>query len=556
MKSPHAFPLVLLLAAVAFPAAADSKKALQTVDRAITAMGGEDALRQVRTMISAVKAQHWEPNSSTITGGDAKFTGDSTIVITRDFAARAARLDWDRVKVGSGGPYKFSEIYSDGVGIVNGFNVGPAARIQQSASTGMHTMSGVRLAAFLRDQHRVSPLLVLDMKADPKALTALPDQAVGGQKLKAVRYEPGRYAFTVLFDPQTGLPARVRTLDTDPHMGDVNYDLVLSDWRAVSGVQVAHRLEWQLGDKTTGKAEIGKVVVNAAVPADRFEIPAEARAKRIQPAMGNVPYQWVERRTIWGNFRDTDELSFNPERIASLELVEIAPGVSLVQGGTHNNMVVEMDKYLVVFDAPIHELQSRWAIDAAKAKYRKPVKYLILSHHHWDHTSGARTFVAEGATVIVGKGNKDYFSRMFSAKNTAQVDELQRKPRKAHIIEVTDKHILSDGKRQVGAYHIENSHSSGTLIGYIPDAKLGFVVDIWSPGRDPLPKKASQAQIELVQGVRKHNLDIERFAGGHGSTGVFRELVAVVEKSAPRSDAGAPVLARAASHRPSGVGVR
>lgn len=538
--------LSVLLGLVAAAAAANSGKALGTVDRAIKAMGGEAALAQVRTMVSTVKAQHWEPNSSTITGGEAKFTGDSTIVISRDFSAKTVRLDWDRVKVASGGPYKFSEIYSDGVGIVNGFNVGPTARIQQSASTGLHTMSGVRLAAFLRDQHRVSPLLVLDMKADPKALSALPDQQAGGHKLKAVRYEPGRYAFTVLFDPQTGLPARVRSLDTDPHMGDVNYDLVLSDWRAVNGVQVAHRLEWQLGDKTTGKAEIGKVVVNAAIPADRFEIPAEARAKRIPPAMGNVPYQWVERRTIWGNFRDTDELSFNPERVASLTLVDIAPGVSISQGGTHNNLVVEMAKYLVVFDAPIHESQSRWVIDAAKAKYKKPVKYLILSHHHWDHTNGARTFVAEGATVIVGKGNKDYFARMFSARNAAQVDELQRKPRKATIIEVTDKHVLSDGKRQVGAYYIENSHSSGTLIGYVPDAKLGFVVDIWSPGRDPLPKKASQAQIELVQGVRKHNLDIERFAGGHGSTGIFRELVAVVEQTAPRSDAGAPRLAQGA----------
>jgi glyoxylase-like metal-dependent hydrolase (beta-lactamase superfamily II) len=534
MKSPRVISLVLLVA-VSFPAAADPKKALQTVDRAITALGGEAALEQARTMVITEKAQHWEPASSVIAGGEAKFTGDSSIVISRDFAAKAMRLDWDRVKVGAqGSSFKFSEIYSDGVGVVNGYNVGGNARTQQARATGMHTMSGVRLAGFLREQHRASPLLVLDMKSEPKALTALPDQAVNGRKLKAVRYEPGRYAFTVLFDPQTGLPERVRSLDTDPHTGDQSYDLVLSDWRAVSGVQVAHRLEWLLGSTTLGKAEISKVAVNAPIPAERFEIPAEARGRRVLPAMGNVPYQWVERRTLWGGFRDTDELTFNPESVPGLTLVDIAPGVSLTQGGTHNNLVVEMAQYLVVFDAPIHEQQSRWVINAAKAKYRKPVKYLILSHHHWDHTSGARTFVAEGATVIVGKGNKDYFARMFSAKNTAMVDELQLKPRKANIIEVTDKHILSDGKRQVGAYAIENPHSNGTLIGYIPDARLGFVTDIWSPGRDPLPKKASQPQIELVREVRRLNLDIERFAGGHGSTGVFSGLVAVVEKTAPR----------------------
>src|SRR6185503_2268264 len=175
-------------------------------------------------------------------------------------------------------------------------------------------------------------------------------------------------------------------------------------------------------------------------------------------------YQWVERRTLWGGFRDTDELSFNPESVSGLTLMDIAPGVSLTQGGTHNNLVVEMSGYLVVFDAPIHESQSRWVIDEAKARYRKPVRYLILTHHHWDHTNGARTFVAEGATVIVGKGNKDYFARMFNAKYTGLNDELSRRPRKAVIIEVADKHVLSDGKRQVGAYYIEHSHSTGTLI--------------------------------------------------------------------------------------------
>ena len=46
----------------------------------------------------------------------------------------------------------------------------------------------------------------------------------------------------------------------------------------------------------------------------------------------------------------------------------------------------------------------------------KPIKYLMLTHHHWDHANGARTFVAEGATIIVGKDNKAHFERMFSAR--------------------------------------------------------------------------------------------------------------------------------------------
>ena len=51
----------------------------------------------------------------------------------------------------------------------------------------------------------------------------------------------------------------------------------------------------------------------------------------------------------------------------------------------------------MIFDAPVDEGQSRWVIDAAKAKYPgKPVKQLVMTHHHMDHSGGTRTFAAEG----------------------------------------------------------------------------------------------------------------------------------------------------------------
>ena len=49
-----------------------------------------------------------------------------------------------------------------------------------------------------------------------------------------------------------------------------------------------------------------------------------------------------------------------------------------------------------------------------------------------------------------------------------------------------------------------------------------------------------------LRGVRQRKLDIERFAAGHGSTGVFAELVAIVEKTAPRSSLAPFVFAAGA----------
>ena len=97
-----------------------------------------------------------------------------------------------------------------------------------------------------------------------------------------------------------------------------------------------------------------------------------------------------------------------------------------VQGGTANNLIVAMKDYLVIFDAPYGELQSRWTIDAAKAKYPgKPIKYLILTHHHMDHTGGMRTYVAEGATVIVPTPDKAYFEKDVAAPRTLVPDAVK-----------------------------------------------------------------------------------------------------------------------------------
>jgi hypothetical protein len=74
---------------------------------------------------------------------------------------------------------------------------------------------------------------------------------------------------------------------------------------------------------------------------------------------------------------------------------------------------------------------------------------------------------------------------------------------------------------------IDNPHAKGLMIGYVPDARLGWVVDLWSPGRDPLPAKISPALASVVDGVRKAGIAPTRFAGGHGSVGDYAPLVAL-----------------------------
>ncbi len=152
----------------------------------------------------------------------------------------------------------------------------------------------------------------------------------------------------------------------------------------------------------------------------------------------------------------------------------------------------------------------------------------VLTHHHNDHTGGARTYVAEGATVVVGAPAKALFARVFSAPHIFDNDRLQQHPRLATIVEVADRMSLSDGAREVRLYRIPNRHAEGMLIAVIPDARAGFVTDLWSPVRDQAPTPWST---EFLATTKALGLDpATRFAGGHGGVAPLTELERIVTK--------------------------
>ena len=493
----------------------------ELVGKAVKAAGGENALASLRTIAIRGSNVAYEVESSLKPGKEAELRqgSESKFFVQRDLTAGSSRIDWERTVVRTPKPLvqNYSEIVAGGIGYVSGIDSAARTQFSRTSSPTGHPMSGARSAVVQRELTRQSPRLLLDMKNDPKAVRAVAAQELDGKKLPAVQYDVRDWSFIVIFDPATGLPAAIRTRDGDRIQGDSNYDLLLADWRDVAGVKVAHALTYQLNGRNQAVIKYDQVTANPSLAASLFEIPIMARAVAVRAATGTgIPYQWIIRRGYWGNLMDSDTIGWDAGAMKEPTLADIAPGVSLSQGVSHNSMVVEMDKYLIVLDAPIDEQFSEWMIKAAKERYPgKPIKYLVLSHHHWDHASGARAYVAEGATVIVGKGNKEHFARMFTAPAKVLDDRLARHPRKANIVEVDGKYVLKDGKREFQTYLIDSQHAIATLMSYVPDAKLGFIVDIWSTAA-PLPPKPTAGHREVVAGVKKWGLTPERFAHGHG----------------------------------------
>lgn len=494
---------LVLGAMLANPAAAQPAQnpAQDLVKQAVAAQGGADALKALKTISIKGDVKFWEPGQAFKPGGEPRFLGDATYSTVGDFVSHTVRTDWDRdQKYPEPVKLKYSEITTPQMGFV-------------TDDKGSHAMSGIRLAAQVREIVRGAPTLMLYALEHPDDVSAMPPQKLDGQSLPAIGLKVAQYNYIVLFDKKTKLPAAVRTRDDDNIAGDSNYDLVLSDWRPVGGVQMPQTKSGRLNGIEVAHFTEKDVSVNAPMLANATTVPESV--KNAKGPAADPPYQWVIRRLYLTRFVDSDDV-IHPAG-GGLKLVELAPNVQHVEGGTANNLIVAMKDHLVIFDAPYGEKQSRWVIDAAKAKYPgKPIKYLVLTHHHMDHTGGMRAYVAEGATVIVPAGSKEVFAKAVRAPHTIAPDAQQKAGNKAaKIVEVKDTMALKDDTAEIKLMNIPNPHVDGMIIGHVVGPNIIYVTDLISP-RGPIGR--SPATVAVGEALRKAGITGATIAGGHGTT--------------------------------------
>ena len=329
MKNVVTFAAALLLAATVIqPASAQSPAEL--VKQAVAAQGGADALRGLKTLVIKGEAKHWEPGQSVRAGGEARFIGDSTFTVTADIP---------------------NQVDPRRLGPRHEIRRGRAAAIQRDRAPtygvviddkGARPMSGIRLAAHHREYGRGSPFLLLRALDNPQASPRSRISGSASSRIRRSRSTPGTTRYIVLFDRTSKLPVAVRTRDDDHIYGDSDYDVVLGDWKSVGGAQLAHSLSFRLGGREVQRLTYKEVTANPTIAAATFEVPEKFRTAALASASSDVPYQWVLRRMFLGRLLDSDAVYFPPG--GGFKLVELAPNVQHVVGGSANNLIVAMKR--------------------------------------------------------------------------------------------------------------------------------------------------------------------------------------------------------------------
>jgi glyoxylase-like metal-dependent hydrolase (beta-lactamase superfamily II) len=333
------------------------------------------------------------------------------------------------------------------------------------------------------------------LKAAAANKASVATSAAQGRTRHTVSLAIGRQTLTGTIDDR-GLVERVETRVANGVLGDMLVEAVFSDYRDYGGVKFPARITQRQGGHAVLDLVVSDVQPNGAA--------ALSVSSPVQPPA--VP----------------------PATLGGADAEKIADGVWFLTGGAPLSVLVEFSDHVMVIEAPQGDRRSEATIAAVKTLLpSKPIRYVVNTHHHFDHAGGIRGFVAAGIPVITHEANKPYFERIFKNAFTLEPDRLARAPRPAIIETVGDKRVFADAAMTMELHHLRGFlHDDAMLVAYLPKQKLLVQADAFHPrpGAAPLPSP-SPFTVSLIENIRRLKLNVERVVHVHGGADSLATVV-------------------------------
>jgi glyoxylase-like metal-dependent hydrolase (beta-lactamase superfamily II) len=185
--------------------------------------------------------------------------------------------------------------------------------------------------------------------------------------------------------------------------------------------------------------------------------------------------------------------------------------------GSYDSLIVEFRDYIMMLEAGQSEARAlAYIAETKKLIPNKPIRYVMNTHPHSDHTGGLPALVAEGATIITQKNNEAFFEKALNTPRTLLNDTLAKNPKKARIEAVQEKKVYSDGTRTVEMYHTAPApHSNGLMVAFLPKERVLFQGDFSLPAPGQPANDHVRALVPILERIKV--LEFDRYINVHTS---------------------------------------
>jgi glyoxylase-like metal-dependent hydrolase (beta-lactamase superfamily II) len=307
----------------------------------------------------------------------------------------------------------------------------------------------------------------------------------GSMKGRTINVEiPNRFKASALVG-DNGLIEKVSGVFPNPVLGDMPVEITYSDYKDFGGVKFPTRIRETAGGHPSLDLTVTDVTPNLV---DGIALPASVRRN---PTPGT---------------RVTNE--------------KIADGVWFIAGGSHNSVAIEMKDYVIVVEGPLTEQRAFAVINETRNLVpAKPIRYVVATHHHFDHSGGLRTFAAVNVTVVTHESARAFFEKALSTMATVAPDRLTRSGLTPSVQGVGRRQVLDDGTRRVEIHHIAgNGHAEDLLMVYLPKEKLLVQADVYTPLAPNVtpPTPPSPYTTAFADHLSKLGLAVDRIVPIHG----------------------------------------
>jgi glyoxylase-like metal-dependent hydrolase (beta-lactamase superfamily II) len=217
------------------------------------------------------------------------------------------------------------------------------------------------------------------------------------------------------------------------------------------------------------------------------QAPAQPDAPSAQPAAPAAQRPQIETRKVDG----TDN-------------------VYIFRNGNHQAMFIVTPEGVIATDPVAYGRPTggQQYVDEIRKVTQAPIRYLIYSHHHFDHIAGGKAFKDAGATIVAHKRAKERLE-VIKDPHTPLPDET-----------VDTGRTITLGGTTLELSYVGLNHSDSTLVMRLPRERIVFIVDLLPVGRMPGRGMIDFYPLEAEDSIKKIlAMDWERLIPGHPDSG-------------------------------------